>query len=70
MCRPLSDRLWTLRDTIAEMRKERRKILLGPQPLDDIDMEILEDLDEKIDVLEKEHEILEAQIRALRGAVA
>jgi len=51
----VSDRMWQLRDEIAELRKERKKLMMS-QPLEQEDLDELSILDARLDELALEYE--------------
>ena len=51
----VSDRMWHLRDEIAELRKERKKLMMS-QPLEQEDLDELSILDARLDELAIEYE--------------
>lgn len=63
----LSEMMWELRNEIAELRKERRKLLME-QPFEPEDDEILADLDKRLDELCTLHDETEAALRVMNQA--
>lgn len=60
--RDLVDRMWRLRDEIAELRKERKKLLMF-QPFEQEDWDELAIIDARLDELNLEHDQTEQLLR-------
>lgn len=59
----LSERMWQLRDEIADLRKERKKLMMC-QPFEQEDWDELAIIDARLDELVLEHEQTEQAYRA------
>jgi ABC-type phosphate transport system auxiliary subunit len=62
--RDLSETLWKLRDEIAALRKERKRLLMD-QHLDDNDEDVVE-IETEIEKLSEEHDRVWAALEAYR----